>query len=85
MSKNFDIFISYRRKETADKAEHLFSLLEMAGYKGQVSFDREKEDTGTEDTGTGTCHNEGIIIEQIEKYTTSHKNGTTQRILRIYK
>ena len=80
MSKNYDIFISYRRKETADKAEHLFSLLEMAGYKGQVSFDREKEDTGT-----GTCHNEGIIIEQIEKYTTSHKNGTTERILRIYK
>lgn len=44
MSKNFDIFISYRRKETADKAEHLFSLLEMAGYKGQVSFDRENLD-----------------------------------------
>ena len=44
MNKNFDIFISYRRKETADKAEHLFSLLEMAGYKGQVSFDRENLD-----------------------------------------
>ena len=44
MSKNFDIFISYRRKETADKAEHLFDLLEMAGYKGQVSFDRENFD-----------------------------------------
>lgn len=44
MSKNFDIFISYRRKETADKAEHLFSLLEMAGYKGRVSFDRENFD-----------------------------------------
>ncbi|MBO7660909.1 MAG: SUMF1/EgtB/PvdO family nonheme iron enzyme [Bacteroidaceae bacterium] len=44
MSKNFDIFISYRRKETADKAEHLFRLLEMAGYKGQVSFDRENFD-----------------------------------------
>lgn len=44
MSKNYDIFISYRRKETADKAEHLFSLLEMAGYKGQVSFDRENFD-----------------------------------------
>ena len=44
MSKNFDIFISYRRKETADKAEHLFSLLEMTGYKGQVSFDRENFD-----------------------------------------
>lgn len=40
----YDIFISYRRKETADKAEHLFSLLEMAGYKGQVSFDRENFD-----------------------------------------
>ena len=44
MSKNYDIFISYRRKETADKAEHLFDLLEMAGYKGQVSFDRENLD-----------------------------------------
>lgn len=44
MSKNYDIFISYRRKETADKAEHLFSLLEMASYKGQVSFDRENLD-----------------------------------------
>ena len=44
MSKNFDIFISYRRRETADKAEHLFSLLEMAGYKEQVSFDRENFD-----------------------------------------
>ena len=44
MSKDFDIFISYRRKETADKAEHLFDLLEMAGYKGQVSFDRENLD-----------------------------------------
>ena len=44
MSKNFDIFISYRRRETADKAEHLFSLLEMVGYKGQVSFDRENFD-----------------------------------------
>lgn len=44
MGRNFDIFISYRRKETADKAEHLFSLLEMAGYKGRVSFDRENFD-----------------------------------------
>ena len=44
MRKNFDVFISYRRKETADKAEHLFDLLEMAGYKGQVSFDRENLD-----------------------------------------
>lgn len=44
MGKQYDIFISYRRKETADKAEHLFSLLEMAGYKGRVSFDRENFD-----------------------------------------
>ena len=44
MAKQYDIFISYRRKETADKAEHLFSLLEMAGYKGRVSFDRENFD-----------------------------------------
>lgn len=27
----YDIFISYRRKETADKAEHLFTLLEHGG------------------------------------------------------
>lgn len=44
MINHYDIFISYRRRETADKAEHLFSLLEMAGYKGQVSFDRENFD-----------------------------------------
>lgn len=44
MTKHYDIFISYRHKETADKAEHLFSLLEMASYKGQVSFDRENFD-----------------------------------------
>lgn len=44
MTKQYDIFISYRRRETADKAEHLFSLLEMAGYNGQVSFDRENFD-----------------------------------------
>ncbi len=40
----YDIFISYRRKETADKAEHLFTLLEHEGYKGRVSFDRENLD-----------------------------------------
>lgn len=40
----YDIFISYRRKETADKAEHLFTLLEHDGYKGRVSFDRENLD-----------------------------------------
>ena len=44
----FNIFISYRRKGTADKAEHLLSLLEDAGYKHQVSFDRENL-TGTFD------------------------------------
>ena len=44
MTKQYDTFISYRRRETADKAEHLFSLLEMAGYNGQVSFDRENFD-----------------------------------------
>ena len=43
MSK-YDIFISYRRKETADKAEHLFTLLEHEGYQGRVSFDRENFD-----------------------------------------
>lgn len=43
MSK-YDIFISYRRKETADKAEHLFTLFEHEGYKGRVSFDRENLD-----------------------------------------
>lgn len=40
----YDIFISYRRKETADKAEHLFTLFEHGGYKGRVSFDRENLD-----------------------------------------
>ena len=41
MAKNkYDIFISYRRKDTGDKAEHLMDLLEPK-YKGRISFDRE--------------------------------------------
>jgi len=43
-SQHYDIFISYRRRETADKAEHLFTLLEHQRYQGQVSFDRENLD-----------------------------------------
>lgn len=42
--RHYNIFISYRRAGTADKAEHLLSLLEKSGYKGQVSFDRENFD-----------------------------------------
>lgn len=37
----YPIFISYRHSDTADKAEHLLSLLESSGYRGRVSFDRE--------------------------------------------
>ncbi len=40
----YSIFISYRHADTADKAEHLFSLLEGDGYAGLVSFDRENLD-----------------------------------------
>ena len=40
----YPIFISYRRSDTADKAEHLLTLLEATGYKGRVSFDRENLD-----------------------------------------
>lgn len=43
-SSQYPIFISYRHADTADKAEHLLSLLEAAGYKGRVSFDRENLD-----------------------------------------
>lgn len=32
-AKNYDIFISYRRKDTSDKAEHLKDLLEKAGFE----------------------------------------------------
>ena len=39
--QNLDIFISYRRNSTADKAEHLLSLLGTAGYQGMVSFDKD--------------------------------------------
>lgn len=42
--KTYPIFISYRHSDTADKAEHLLSLLEAAGYKNRVSFDRENLD-----------------------------------------
>ena len=40
MSNKYDIFISYRRKDAGDKAEHLKDLLESY-YKGRISFDRE--------------------------------------------
>lgn len=40
MSTNYDIFISYRRKDAGDKAEHLKDLLESY-YKERISFDRE--------------------------------------------
>lgn len=36
----YDIFISYRRRDTGDKAEHLKDLLEPKN-KGRISFDRE--------------------------------------------
>lgn len=42
--KAYPIFIFYRHSDTADKAEHLLSLLEAAGYKNRVSFDRENLD-----------------------------------------
>lgn len=37
----YDIFISYRHRLTADKAEHLLTLLENNGYRGRVSFDKD--------------------------------------------
>lgn len=40
MEHKYDIFISYRRKDSGDKAEHLKDLLEPL-YKGRISFDRE--------------------------------------------
>ena len=40
MKHHYDIFISYRRTDTGDKAEHLKDLLEPR-YKNRVSFDRE--------------------------------------------
>lgn len=40
MKDRYDIFISYRRSDAGDKAEHLKDLLEQL-YKGRISFDRE--------------------------------------------
>lgn len=40
MANKYDIFISYRRKDAGDKAEHLKDLLEPY-YKKRISFDRE--------------------------------------------
>lgn len=40
MNKKYDIFISYRRSDTGDKAEHLKDLLEK-DYNNQISFDKE--------------------------------------------
>ena len=38
--KKYDIFISYRRIDTGQRAEHLKDLLEN-DYGGRISFDRE--------------------------------------------
>lgn len=38
--KHYDIFISYRRNDVGDKAEHLHDLLDIY-YRGRISFDRE--------------------------------------------
>ena len=40
MANKYDIFISYRRIDTCDKAEYLKELLDSK-YKGRISFDRE--------------------------------------------
>lgn len=40
MKQKYDIFISYRRRDAGDKAEHLKDLLEPF-YKSRISFDRE--------------------------------------------
>lgn len=40
MPKNYSIFISYRRRDAGDKAEHLYNLLDLY-YKDRISFDRE--------------------------------------------
>lgn len=40
MATKYDIFISYRRKDAGDKAEHLKDILEPH-YKNRISFDRE--------------------------------------------
>ncbi len=40
MNQKYDIFISYRRRDAGEKAEHLKDLLESK-YEGRISFDRE--------------------------------------------
>lgn len=40
MKQKYDIFISYRRQDAGDKAEHLKDLLEPF-YRNRISFDRE--------------------------------------------
>ena len=40
MKQKYDLFISYRRRDAGDKAEHLKDLLEPF-YKNRISFDRE--------------------------------------------
>lgn len=40
MGKHYDIFISYRRQDVGEKAEHLKDLLEPY-YRKRISFDRE--------------------------------------------
>ncbi len=38
--RRYDIFISYRRKDAGEKAEHLKDLLDQS-YRNRISFDRE--------------------------------------------
>ncbi len=40
MTRKYDIFISYRRQDCGDKAEHLKDLLEPK-FRNRISFDRE--------------------------------------------
>lgn len=41
MKTEYDIFISYRHDSTDAKAQHLHTLLEMSGFEGRVSFDKD--------------------------------------------
>ena len=41
MKRNYDIFISYRKDVTGDKAELLWQILETSGFKGRVSYDKD--------------------------------------------
>ena len=75
--KKYDIFISYRRKDTGQRAEHLKDLLDN-DYKDRISFDRENL-TGLFDVELArridTCVDFLLLIDEKSLVYTAEDNS----------